>query len=386
MADLDLTVIGGGIVGCAVAAEATRRGLSTVLLEKEGDLARGTTSRNSQVSHGGMYYPAGSRKAHYCVRGRRLLKKFCCEHGVDYQECGKLIVAVEKAELSELQRLLELGQANGVEDLALIDGPALKKLEPEICAVAGLFSPRTGILDPEGAAKAYARLAREKGAQIMTAAQVTGLDHRGNSWQVQVEPSGAGRSDGWTHTSTWVVNAAGLRADLVAAMAGVDIEARSWCQTLLKGNYFKLVSRHVGRLKHLVYPVPPADGSSLGVHVCLDLDGQLRLGPDTQEAETPLAVRDLPGDGLDYAVDPARGNQFFEAARRFLPWLEADDLVPDMSGYRPKLVVQGFRDFEVCREEGDLEGLINLVGMDSPGLTSAAAVAEDVGLMLAGEV
>nr|MEE4266446.1 NAD(P)/FAD-dependent oxidoreductase [Candidatus Krumholzibacteria bacterium] len=386
MADLDLTVIGGGIVGCAVAAEAARRGLSTALLEKEGDLARGTTSRNSQVSHGGMYYPAGSRKAHYCVRGRRLLKKFCLEHGVDYQECGKLIVAVEEAELPELERLLNLGQANEVEDLVLIDGEALKKLEPDIRAVAGLFSPRTGILDPEGAARAYAHQARENGAQIMTAAQVTGLERHTDGWLVQVEPSGTGRADGWTHTSTWVVNAAGLRADLVAVLAGVDIEARRWRQTLLKGNYFKLAPRHAGRFRHLVYPVPPADGSSLGVHVCLDLDGQLRLGPDTQEAETPLAVRDLPGDGLDYGVDPARGNQFFEAARRFLPWLEAEDLVPDMSGYRPKLVVKGFRDFEICREEGDLEGLINLVGIESPGLTSAAAMAEDVGRMLAGEV
>jgi L-2-hydroxyglutarate oxidase LhgO len=385
MADLDLTVIGGGIVGCAVAAEATRRGLSTALLEKEGDLARGTTSRNSQVSHGGMYYPAGSRKAHYCVRGRRLLKEFCLAHGVDYQECGKLIVAVEEAELPELERLLKLGQANGVEDLTLVDGAELVALEPDIRAVAGLLSPRTGILDAEGAAKAFAHQAGERGAQIMKAAQVTGLERRVDCWHVQVEPSGEGRADGWTHTSTWVVNAAGLRADRVAAMAGVDIEARRWSQILLKGNYFKLAARHVGRVKHLVYPVPPADGSSLGVHVCLDLDGQLRLGPDTQEAQPLPTLRDLPGDGLDYAVDPARGHQFFEAAHRFLPWLEPEDLVPDMSGYRPKLVVKGFRDFEVCLEENELQGLINLVGIDSPGLTSAAAIAEDVGRMLAGE-
>lgn len=383
MFDVEVTVIGGGAVGCAVAAEAARLGLTTVLLEKEAGLGRGTTSRNSEVSHGGMYYPAGSRKARLCVRGRRLLRRFCLDHEVDYRECGKLIVAVTGAEVGELERLLALGQTNGVEELRLVDRAELARMEPEVRAVAGLWSPRTGILDAEGAAKAYGRLAAERGAQIMTAARVSGLQRQGSGWLVAVTPSGSGRQEGWTHTSALVVNAAGLRADLVAEMAGLDIRQRQWTQTLLKGNYFKLAPVHAGRVRHLVYPVPPADGSSLGVHVCLDLEGQLKLGPDTELPASPPRLQDVPGDGLDYQVDGGRLEAFHAGAVKFLPWLRREDLTPDMSGYRPKLTVQGFRDFVISRETGDWQGLVNLVGIDSPGLTSAPAIAEDVGRLLA---
>lgn len=386
MFDVEATVIGGGVVGSAVAAELAGRGLTTVLLEKETGLGRGTTSRNSEVCHGGMYYPQGSLKARWCVQGRRLLKEFCLAHQVGYRECGKLIVAVDDAEIGELERLLALGQANGVEDLRMVRGAELAALEPEITARAGLFSPRTGILDAEGAAKAFGRLAAARGAQVMTAAQATGLEKAGAGWRVTVTPSGGGRQEGWSHLSRWVINAAGLRADKLAALAGVDTVARRWQLTLLKGNYFRMAPVHNGRIGHLVYPVPPADGSSLGVHVCLDLQGQLKLGPDTQQAVPPAELQDGPGDGLDYNVDPGRLESFFAGASRFLPWLRRDDLTPDMSGYRPKLTVQGFRDFVVQREDGDLQGLINLVGIDSPGLTSSPAIAAEVGRLVAEEI
>lgn len=379
---VDVTIIGGGVVGCAVAAETARLGLSTVLLEKEGGLARGTTSRNSQVSHGGMYYPEGSNKARFCVRGRHLLKEFCVAHGVGYQECGKLIVALDQAETGELERLLKLGQANGVEDMRLVDAAEIAGLEPEITACAGLLSPRTGIVDAEGVARTYARIAADLGAQIMTSARVIGLDRTAGSWQIQVGPVDSSRPEGWTHDSRWVVNAAGLTADLVAAMAGVDVDARNWRLTLLKGNYFKVAPEHTDRLRHLVYPVPPADGSSLGIHVCLDLNGQMKLGPDIEIGTGPSLVKPGPGDGLDYSVDPNRLESFYVDAAKFLPWLRPEDLAPDMSGYRPKLIVQGFRDFVIQRETGSLEGLINLVGLDSPGLTSSPAIAEEVGKMI----
>ncbi len=382
MFTVDVTVIGGGVVGCAVAAEAAKRGLSTVLLEKEGALARGTTSRNSEVSHGGMYYPEGSLKARFCVEGRRRLKEFCGQAGVGYRECGKLIVAVEENEREELQRLLALGRSNGVEDLQLVAGRRLRELAPEVRALEALYSPRTGVMDAEGVARAYARLAAESGAQIMTSAQVTGLEPGTAGWQVVVEGCGSARQEGWTHQSIRVVNAAGLRADLVAELAGVDIDARHWRQTLLKGNYFQIAPVHMGRIGQLVYPVPPADGSSLGVHVCLDLNGRLKLGPDTQTTDPAPRPGPGPGDGLDYTVDPARGEAFYQGAARFLPWLKPEDLTPDMVGYRPKLTIQGFRDFQLCREEGDLAGLINLVGIDSPGLTSAPALARQVGAWL----
>ncbi len=377
MLDLDCTIIGGGIVGCAVAAELAGRGLSTALVEMEDGLGRGTTSRNSEVAHGGMYYPTGSLKARFCVEGRRLLKAFCADAGVEYRECGKLIVATGEAELPELERLLALGRANGVEDLELLDGPTLRRLEPEVTACAALHSPRTGIVDAEGAARAWARLCAGRGGQVLTSARVAGLAPQPGGWRVDIEATGHGRREGWSHTSRLVVNAAGLYADRIAALAGVDVDARGWRLHLVKGNYFSVSPAHNGRVGRLVYPAPPADHTSLGVHVCLDLGGQVRLGPDVEHLD-----RDPRDTGFDWRVDPARRGAFLDGARRFLPWLSAEDLEPGMSGLRPKLVPTGFADFVVQLEDGDLSGLVNLVGIESPGLTSAAALAREVARLL----
>jgi len=374
MADLDVTVIGGGIVGCAVAARAVQSGLATVLIERSPLLGSGTTSRNSEVVHGGTYYPPGSLKAEFCVAGRRRLKTFCEEAGVRYRECGKLIVAVTADEIPRLEELLARGQANGVEDLALLDGQELASLEPEVRAQAALWSPRTAVVDAEGCARAFAARARGAGAEVMTDAEVTGLEPGPDGWTVEVEPPAAGGREGWTHTSRWVVNAAGLYADRVAELAGIDADARDWRLRWVKGSYFAISPRHDGRVNRLVYPVPPADGSSLGVHLCVDLAGRMRLGPDVE----PLPPR----AGEDYTVDPARAEAFFAGARRFLPFLALEDLTPDICGLRPRRAAwwrDGFADFVVAREEGDLAGLINLVGIESPGLTSAPAIADRVG-------
>jgi L-2-hydroxyglutarate oxidase LhgO len=377
MFDLDVTVVGGGIVGCAVAAEVSGLGLSTVLLEMESGLARGTTSRNSEVSHGGMYYPTGSLKARHCVAGRKLLKEFCGEAGVGYRECGKVIVAVQETEIPELERLLALGQANGVEDLRLIESVELTTMEPDVRAVAGLYSPRTAVFDAEGATRAYARLAAERGAQVLTGSRVTGLDRLQDGWGVTITPTGDRRREGWRHTSRIVINAAGLWADRVAALAGIDIAQRGWMQHLTKGNYFSVNNAHDGRISRLIYPVPPALGTSLGVHVCLDLAGQMKLGPDLEAMPSdPRDAHTSVGEfNLDYRVDPGRQESFYEDARRFLPWLEMDDLTPAMCGLRPKLKLTGFGDFVIQREADDFGGLINLVGIESPGLTSAPAIA-----------
>jgi L-2-hydroxyglutarate oxidase LhgO len=372
MIRVDVTVVGGGMVGCAVAAEAQRRGLQTVLLEREPRLACGITARNSEVAHGGMYYPEGSLKARFCVRGRRLLKAFCAGAGVDYRETGKLIVAVTPDELPAVERLHALGEANGVEDLRLLEGAELQGLEPHVRAAAALLSPRTGILDAEGAARAYGELAAERGAQILTGAAVTGLAPVPGGWRVDVA---AGRRESWSHESRWVVNAAGLYADDLAAAAGLDVDGLGLRQHWVKGNYFGVDAGRAGMIRHLVYPVPPADGSSLGIHVCLDRGGQLRLGPDMEA---------LPYRREDYGVDPARRDDFFAGASRFLPFLSREELTPAMAGIRPKLDPHRFVDFAVRREEGALAGLVNLIGIDSPGLTSGPALAEHVGALLAG--
>jgi L-2-hydroxyglutarate oxidase LhgO len=373
MPDLDVTIIGGGIVGCAVAAESVSRGLTTVLLEREPALARGITSRNSEVAHGGMYYPEGSAKARLCLRGRRLLKAFCEANGIRYRECGKLIVAVSATEVAELERLYALGVANGVEDLSLLDHADIGRLEPEVQAVAALHSPRTAILDAEGAARAYASRARAAGAEIMTASEATGLVPEAGGWRVSVQPPAGSGRQGWSHTSRWVVNAAGLYSDRIASLAGVDVDARGWRLGWVKGNYFTISPRHDGRVSRLIYPVPPADGSSLGIHLCLDLAGQMRLGPDVE------TLSSRPRE--DYTVDPRRAGAFFASASTFLPFLEFEDLAPGTCGLRPRFE-RTTPDFVLQRETGDLAGLINLVGIESPGLTAAPAIAEQVGAWL----
>lgn len=372
MIDVDVTIIGGGIVGCATAAAVAREGRAVVLLEREPQLGTGVTSRNSEVAHGGMYYPPGSLKASCCVQGRRLLKAFCRNADVGYLECGKFIVAIDETERGALSELHARGLENGVEDLRLIERDELARLEPEVAAVAALWSPATGILDAEGAAVAYARLARENGAQVMTGAAVTGLEPEAGGWRVVVD---RGANEGWTHRSRWVVNCAGLRADEVAVLAGAgDVCPR---QRWVKGNYFSVAARHAGRVARLIYPVPPAGRDTLGVHVCIDLQGQLRLGPDFESVKR----------SEDYSVDPARAASFHEGACRFLPFLESGDLTPAFSGLRPKIDTDdAFADFHLRREEGELEGLVNLVGIDSPGLTSAPALAELVaGIVDGGE-
>ncbi|MEZ4389057.1 MAG: NAD(P)/FAD-dependent oxidoreductase [Candidatus Krumholzibacteriia bacterium] len=375
MTDLDVTVVGGGIVGCAVAARAATAGLSTVLLERGPHLAGGTTSRNSEVVHGGMYYPTGSLKARYCVQGRRLLRSFCAVAGVRYRECGKLIVAAAQDELPELERLLALGMANGVEGLRLLDAAEVCSLEPEVRALAALWSPETAIMDAEGCAKAFARRAQSAGAQVLTESEVTGLEPAvGGGWLVSVNPAGLGVREGWRHTSRWVINAAGLYSDRVAELAGIDVERRGWRLSWVKGNYFGISPRHDGRVQRLVYPVPPRDGSSLGVHLCIDLAGRMKLGPDV-ELLPPRAPE-------DYKVDPDRAGEFYRGAHRFLPFLEPEDLSADMCGLRPRRAAywkDGFADFVVSRETGDHEGLVNLVGIESPGLTSAPAIADEIG-------
>lgn len=371
MPEVLVTVIGGGVVGCAVLDAVARRGLPAVLLEAEPALARGTTARNSEVVHGGMYYPTGSLKARWCVTGRRLLKDFCATAGVGYRECGKLIVAVEPAEVGRLEELHALGEANGVEDLTLLEPAECAALAPDVTAHAALRSPRTGICDAEGVARALGRRAAEQGAAVLTSAPVTALDPAPHGWRVGT--GAAGRREAGSHDSLWVVNAAGLAADRVADLAGSGHPR----QVLVKGNYFGVAPRHAGRVDELIYPLPPADGSSLGIHLCLDLGGQLRLGPDIES----LASGADPS-ALDYAVDPQRAGSFLADARRFLPWLEAEDLTPAMSGVRPKLAATGFRDFEVDVRTRAAGGLINLLGIDSPGLTSAMALAEHVADLL----
>jgi L-2-hydroxyglutarate oxidase LhgO len=371
MADTPLTVVGAGVVGLAVAARLAAHRPGLVIVERRDRHGTETSSRNSEVVHGGIYYPTGSAKARLCTRGRELVYEACARLGVAHRVTGKLIVAVTPGEVGEVERLHAMGLANGV-PLEMQTAAQCRALEPAVPAVAGVLSPRTGILSAHGLMDAFLAEARRHGAILQLRAELVALERRDRDFRLRLRTP-AGEEE---LTSERVVNAAGLEADTVAALAGIDVDAAGYRQHWWKGSYFSVAGAKSGLVARLVYPVPTA--FSLGVHVVLGLDGRLRFGPDADH---------LPDRRLDYAVDETKRPAFARAARRLLPALREEDLSPDIAGIRPKRQGPGdpARAFVVAEESArGLPGLVSLVGIDSPGLTSSPAIAEEVERLLAG--
>lgn len=366
---VDALVVGAGVVGLAAAASLARRGRSVLILERREAPCRETTSRSSEVIHAGIYYPSGSLKADLCVEGRELLYERCARLRIPHRAIGKLIVATDEAGVGRLEELRLRGEANGAPGLALLGAAEVARLEPQVAARAALHSPRTGIVDSHAFADSFLAEAESRGARLVTRAEVVEVEQSGGGYRVRVEGPGGERT---AVQAAAVVNAAGLAADRVAARAGLDVERLGYRQHPCKGDYFALRPGAPLRFSRLVYPLQDAAG--LGIHVCLDLGGRVRLGPD---AEYVSEVR--------YDVDPAKAEGFARSARRYLPELRADWLTPDQSGARPKLAGpgEGFRDF-VVREESEQgrPGLVSLLGIESPGLTAAAAIGERVAALL----
>lgn len=361
----DVVVIGAGVVGLACAATLSRAGRSVVVIERHDAIARETTSRNSQVIHAGLYYPAGSWKARLCVAGREQLYARCARLGIPHRRTGKLVVACDASEIATLERLRALGTENGAPGLEIVDGAEVARREPHVRAVAALVSPATGIVDAHAYALSFAAEAEAHGAALALGREVIAIERTQTHYRVVA--SGA-RDERETIEAAAVVNAAGLASDRIAALAGIDVDARKlrlhWC----KGDYFALAPGAPLRFSGLVYPVPAQAG--LGIHVTLDLGGRVRFGPDAEYV-----------DRLDYAVDPEKATRFADAARRYLPSLRSEWLAPDQAGIRPKLQGPGesFRDFAIEEESAaGLPGFVNLVGIESPGLTAAEAIAEQV--------
>ncbi|HVP31430.1 MAG TPA: NAD(P)/FAD-dependent oxidoreductase [Myxococcota bacterium] len=367
----DVAVIGAGVVGLATAAALARDGHEVVVLERHGAIARETTSRNSGVIHAGLYYPPGSAKAELCRRGRELLYERCAAHRIPHRRIGKLVVATRDGEVETLERLRRTGSENGAPGLELIGGAAVARLEPQVRAEAALCSPATGIVDPEALALDFAAEAEACGAELAFEAELVGIDPSGSGFALAARRRG-GALD--TIACAGVVNAAGLGAPRVASLAGLDLAARGERLHPCKGDYFAVAPGAPIRLSRLVYPVPGEAG--LGIHATLDLAGRLRLGPDAEYV-----------DEERYDVDPGKAPRFADSARRWLPTLEARWLAPDSAGIRPKLAGpgEGFRDF-VIREESAAgrPGFVNLVGIESPGLTAAPAIGERVAALLRG--
>jgi L-2-hydroxyglutarate oxidase LhgO len=366
--DTGVTVIGAGVVGLAVAARLAPLFPDLVLLERAERHGTAQSSRNSEVIHAGMYYPTGSLKARLCVAGNARLYEFCERHRVAHRRVGKLIVAVEDAQREALAALLERGRANGV-DLRPLSGAEARALEPNVPCVEALVSPNTGIVSAHELMAALLAQARAAGAVTQFRAELQQLARTGDGWRVTYRHGTQTES----FTSETVVNAAGLGSDQVAAMAGVDVDTAGYRIHPCKGDYFAVAPTKSRLVSRLVYPLP--DHVSLGVHAVVGLDGRLRFGPDAV-----YVARDQ-----GYAVDEAKRPEFGRAVRKLVPAIGDDDLTPDLSGIRAKLQGpgEGFRDFVIADEAArGLPGLVDLVGIDSPGLTSSLAIAGEVARLL----
>lgn len=366
---VDAVVIGAGVVGLACARELARAGLETIIVESAEMIGTGTSSRNSEVIHAGIYYPPGSLKARLCVRGRRQLYDYCADHGVSAKRCGKLIVATEPTQVRELDRLIANARANGADDLYLIDGGAAKALEPELRCVAAVVSPSTGIIDSHALMLAYLGDAEQAGAALAVRSKVVAAAVDRDRLRLRIE------ADGESELSVrFLVNAAGLAAPAVAARIDGLTKQHRPAAYYAKGNYFSLTGR--APFSRLVYPVPEPGG--LGVHITIDLAGQARFGPDVQWLE----LGPEPYDGeFDYNVDPRRSDAFYAEVRRYWPGLPDAAIAPSYSGIRPKLSGPGqpAADFVIAGpSDHGVAGLVNLFGIESPGLTASLAIADIV--------
>ncbi|CDF96809.1 Aminobutyraldehyde dehydrogenase [Pseudomonas sp. SHC52] len=363
--DIECVVVGAGVVGLAVARELAQAGHEVLLIEAGGAIGMGTSSRNSEVIHAGIYYPPGSLKARLCVEGRHRLYAYCESHGVMTRRLGKLIVAKDPAQVAGLQVLLERGLMNGVDDLRLLDREQALALEPALACVAALYSPSTGIVDSHALMLALQGDAEAAGANLAFHTPLLGV--RIGAGHFLLELGGTAQMN---LSCRRLINAAGLQAPALARRMEGLLAQTVPPDYLCKGNYFSLAGR--APFRHLVYPAPEAAG--LGIHMTLDLAGQARFGPDIEWLEHE-----------DYRVDPARAETFYPAIRTYWPDLPDHSLQPAYSGIRPKISAPGdpARDFLISSAaEHQVPGLINLFGIESPGLTACLAIAGQVRQLL----
>lgn len=368
--EVDFAIIGAGVVGLAVAVEIAQEGKGVFVFEKNDTFGLETSSRNSEVIHTGIYYPEYSLKARFCIEGNQLLYELCEKYGIVYKRTGKIIVAANEEEIRKLEELYEQGRRNGIEDLRLLSGVELKRLEPNVEGVAALLSPCTGILDSYSLMRHFYGQARERGAGFVYNTEVIGVEKVRTGYEVQIRD----REGVSSFIARILINSAGLNSDKIAQLAGIDLAQANYKLHYCKGEYFSFSSGKGPPVGRLVYPVPEQAGK--GIHVTVALDGRVRLGPSAHYVEE-----------VDYRVDEAQKVVFYESVKRFLPLLELEDLEPEFAGVRPKLQGPGedFRDFVIAHEEDrGLPGLINLIGIESPGLTAAPAIARYVAGMVRG--
>jgi len=372
----NIVIVGGGVVGCAVARAVSRRWSDVFLVEQMPRLGMGASTRNSGVIHSGIYYPPGSLKARMCVEGNRLLYEFCSLHRIPHRNCGKLVIAHDTRQEAELEHLAENGRANGVTGLRIVDRAAVRAREPHIEAAFALEVPSTGIVSAEDLIKTLARIAVDQGASLLTRTRVVRLEPRADSIAVTLVEGDASEGDQLSEETVearCVINCAGLYADEIAALLG----NRDYRIYPVRGEYCELVRAKSHLINNLVYPLPHADGLSLGVHLTRTLWDTVLVGP----------TADYVAEKTDYERNRLPIEEFVRRAKSMLPEIEASDLQLAYSGIRAKLVPPGhagIADFVIARDQ-IVPRAIQLIGIESPGLTSSLAIAEHVA-KLAGEV
>lgn len=362
--DADIVIIGAGIVGLAIASETAKDGRDIFIFEREESFGLEQSSRNSEVIHAGVYYEHGSLKAKMCLEGNHLLYEICESNGIAYRKCGKIIVATNAAESEEMGKLYQQGRNNGI-PLKMLSRKEMRELEPNMRGTIALLSPTTGIVDSHGLMRYFLGIARDGGAQLVCRTEVMRIQQFPGGYELRVrEPSGQS-----SFKTRVVINCTGLHSDRVAEMAGIDIHRAGYKLHWCKGEYYSVGGTKNRRINHLIYPVPMS--ISVGVHVCLDVDWRLRLGPLFYYVNE-----------LNYGVNDSGRNAILESSiMKALPFIEPSDLEPETCGIMAMLQDNGepFRDFIIKHEdERGLPGLINLIGIESPGMTSSPAIAKYV--------
>ena len=358
MEHVECVVVGAGVVGLAIAARLAQQGVEVVVLEQHDCIGHETSSRNSEVIHAGIYYPSNSEKARLCVRGKSLLYEYCETFGVPHKRCGKIIVASRDAHIATVKGYIEQAVLNGVDDLTWIDRAEVESLEPEVQTVGGVLSPSTGIVDSHSFMLSLQGEMEKAGGVLALQTMVTGLEQGDQS---------VVRTLDFTLQTRWLVNCAGLSAPSLA-VATANVPTAYYA----KGHYYAYSGKQP--FSRLVYPV--AEEGGLGVHVTLDLAGQIKFGPD---------VRWI--DRVDYSFDESHFDDFVQAIRSYYPKLEPDRLYPSYTGIRPKIAPpgHGFQDFRIDGpSQHGMSGRIDLLGIESPGLTASLAIAEEVVSLIKG--
>lgn len=359
--DIDCIVVGAGVVGLAIARALAQSGREVMVVEAAEGIGTGTSARNSEVIHAGIYYPAGSLKAKLCVQGRHMLYAYCAEKGVSHKRIGKLIVATSEEEIAKLDDILSKARVNGVDDMELLSASRAQALEPALFCTAALLSPSTGIIDSHGLMLAYQGDAENAGAQcVFHTPLLSGEVRSEGGFNLQF-----GGSDEMQLSCNVLINASGLHAPTLARKIRGIPEASIPTEYLCKGSYFTLQGR--APFTRLIYPTPHHAG--LGVHLTLDLGGQAKFGPDTEWI-----------DKVDYDIDASRCDGFYEAVRTYWPGMPDASLAPGYTGIRPKVSGphEPAADFMIVGPATHgIPGLVNLFGIESPGLTSSLAIAQE---------